>query len=211
MRYASIDIETTGLDHNTCQILEFGCVLDDTDPEKMVEMKNCPQFRALILHNQIIGEPYALALNAKLIAEIRDAKGEFKREASGSNLSMTTLPQYLASNFLGWLESNGYEVEKQESGLYGLKSGLICAGKNFASFDKRFLERLDSWNLLIRMKHRVIDPAMFYMHPTDPEPPKTEVCYERAGILEVPAHTAVEDAVKVCLLVRHAMRFYGAT
>jgi hypothetical protein len=200
MKYASIDIETTGLNPDTCQILEFGCVLDDTDPEKMAEIKNCPTFRAVLVHKVIHGEPYALALNAALIAEIRDVK-ELK---VGKNWSCYLEPDTLADTFFDFLIENGYEADEEK-----LKSGLICAGKNFASFDKQFLLKVPDWEWQIPMKHRVIDPAMWYMHPNDKEPPKTELCYERANISDIVAHTAVEDAQKVCLLIRHAMKHFG--
>jgi hypothetical protein len=208
MRYASIDIETTGLNPETCQILEFGCVLDNTDPDEMVEVKNLPTFRALILHKEIHGEPYALAMNHKLIAEIRDAKGDFVLDKDGKNWACKLQEDLLADTFFDWLTENGYEADEERNAK--LRSGLICAGKNFASFDKQFLLRTPDWDWQIPMKHRVIDPAMWYMHPDDKEPPKTELCYERANISDIVAHTAVEDAMKVCLLVRHAMKFYGA-
>ena len=37
MKYASIDIETTGLDPETCAIIEIGIILDDLAERKPVD------------------------------------------------------------------------------------------------------------------------------------------------------------------------------
>ena len=60
MRYVSIDIETTGLDPETCQILEIGAVWDDwTKP-----IDELPVYHRLVVHKEYRGSAYALALNA---------------------------------------------------------------------------------------------------------------------------------------------------
>lgn len=43
MRYCSIDIETTGLNPDTCDILQFAAVLDDlNDPKPLVDLLVLP-------------------------------------------------------------------------------------------------------------------------------------------------------------------------
>lgn len=56
----SIDIETTGLDPNTCQILEIGAVAGDA------------QFHCYVDNDLIHGEPYALQMNHKILKKIAD-------------------------------------------------------------------------------------------------------------------------------------------
>ena len=63
MPYVSIDIETTGLDPETCQILEIGAVLDDwTKP-----IDELPVYHRLVYHKEYRGSAYALAMNANLL------------------------------------------------------------------------------------------------------------------------------------------------
>ena len=53
MPYVSIDIETTGLDPDTCQILEIGAVWDDwTKP-----IDQLPTYRRLVVHSEYRGTP----------------------------------------------------------------------------------------------------------------------------------------------------------
>jgi DNA polymerase III epsilon subunit-like protein len=56
MKYVSIDIETTGLNPKTCQILEFAAVADGKEP-----------FHYYIKHDYLSGDPYALQLNASIL------------------------------------------------------------------------------------------------------------------------------------------------
>ena len=66
MPYVSIDIETTGLDPETCQILEVGAVFDDWTKA----IGDLPKFHCYVIHKQIVGQPYALALNADTLRRI---------------------------------------------------------------------------------------------------------------------------------------------
>jgi DNA polymerase III epsilon subunit-like protein len=83
------------------------------------------------------------------------------------------------------------------------KTALTAAGKNFASFDRQFLKRLPRFEQVVRLRHRTLDPAVLYWHPLeDEELPSSKTCYERAGLDNKVAHTAVEDALAVVRLVR---------
>jgi hypothetical protein len=99
--------------------------------------------------------------------------------------------------FLAWLEKNGIDTKK----------GFQPAGKNFASFDKPFLEHnIPRWKQEVKMKHRTIDPGNLYWDIGNEVIPDTKTCYERALLDPTVAHTAVEDAKGVVLLVRAAMK-----
>ena len=55
-KYVSLDIETTGLNPENCQVLEIGAVIDDgTTP-----IEECPTFHCYVDHGLILGEPFAV-------------------------------------------------------------------------------------------------------------------------------------------------------
>jgi DNA polymerase III alpha subunit (gram-positive type) len=62
MKYASIDIETTGLDPQQDQILEIGIIIDDGGP-----IETLPGLNLIIRRQRIIGHPIALAMNHKIL------------------------------------------------------------------------------------------------------------------------------------------------
>jgi DNA polymerase III epsilon subunit-like protein len=179
MRYAAIDIETTGLDAARCQILEIGCVVE-TDWKTPVE--ELPTFRALVHPGRIEGELPALVMNAGLLKEIVESPSESKvlRVAIGQ-----------LSDFL--------------IGLFG-KGSITIAGKNFAAFDLRFLRQCDEW-CWVHHKHRFIDVGNLWWHPeVDTCLPSLVECRDRAGTPFRSAHSAVEDCRCVVELVREATR-----
>ncbi len=76
------------------------------------------------------------------------------------------------------------------------------AGKNYASFDDRFLQQLPGGEDLHRF-HRCIDPGMRYWNPRiDKVPPDTKTCLQRAGIDTEVQHEAIDDALDVIRLIR---------
>lgn len=82
----------------------------------------------------------------------------------------------------------------------------VVAGKNFASFDDKFLRMLPHFDEHIKYVHRVIDPAMLYWNPmVDQRPPDTKTCMERAGLKGEVTHTALGDALVVAKLIRIAV------
>jgi hypothetical protein len=68
--YVCIDLETTGLDDANCQILEFGAVIEDW----VTPFEKLKSFRCYIYHDQIVGEPYALAMNAAILKKMAGAE-----------------------------------------------------------------------------------------------------------------------------------------
>lgn len=187
MKFVSIDIETTGLDPETCQILEFGAVIDDMAKPMVVR----PQFHRYLRHKEIHGEAFALQMNHEILLKIAQPEkwSEYK----------FCHPEYLAMDFLGFLEDNHMETGK----------GIIAAGKNFAGFDKQFLLQLPGFspklNPIVRFKHRVLDPMMLYLRRSDIEPPNMDLCMERAGLKksDYRLHTALGDAYVVADLLKH--------
>jgi len=177
LRYVSIDIETTGLDPETCQILEIGAVWDDwTKP-----IHELPVYHRLVAHEEYRGNAYALALNAALLKRL-----------SGEREPWFLDPDQVADDFATWLKVCGWDGQ----------TALTPAGKNFASFDRQFLRRLPRFEQVVKLHHRTLDPAVLFWRPEDEKLPDSKTCYERAGLDNKVAHTAVEDALAVVRLVR---------
>ena len=77
MKYVSIDLETTGLNPETCQIIEFGAVIDDTaNPKPLNELPTFHLYIDHMEHNTIRGEPFALSMHSEIFRRIaeRDIK-----------------------------------------------------------------------------------------------------------------------------------------
>jgi oligoribonuclease (3'-5' exoribonuclease) len=177
LRYVSIDIETTGLDPETCQILEIGAVWDDwTKP--IDELRT---YRRLVVHSEYRGNAHALAMNAPLLNRL-----------SGERESWFLDPEQVADDLAAWLKGCGWDG----------KTALTPAGKNFASFDRQFLRRLPRFEQVVKLHHRTLDPAVLFWRPEDEKLPDSKTCYERAGLDNKVSHTAVEDALAVVRLVR---------
>ena len=200
MKYVSIDLETTGLNPLTCQILEFGAVVDDLDNLKPLE--ELPKFHAYVLPSSAevsmanlarqevvyMGEPFALQMNAGILAKIANRKNN--RE------DLFLCEDELASEFNRFLKKNG------------LTEKVLAAGKNYGTFDKRFLDAIPEWSN-IKFHHRVLDPMMLFMRKSDQEPPRLSTCLERAGLNPVITHNALEDALQVVQLIRKGLGYEG--
>ena len=181
----SIDIETTGLNAEHCQILEFGAVIDDFQNPK--PLSALPQFHCYVVHPIIIGEAAALALNAEIIRRIARREAPYKYAAPGDVHGL----------FHNFLVAN----KCQNNNEWTVK--ITVAGKNFAIFDKKFIDKIWPTNPNVIFHHRIVDPAMLYFDPKiDKIPPSLAQCLERAGMAKSVAHTAVEDALDVLAVTR---------
>lgn len=183
LRYAAIDLETTGIDPENAQILEVGCVVE-TDWVTPVE--HLPTLRLLVRpeDGMVYGHPRALAMNARLIAELADAPKPPAKQPPTETQAVYALRQFLAEH-LG-------------------RNGWTLGGKNFGSFDLQFLRRHETWNPL-QHKQRFLDPAPLWFRPAeDACLPDLPTCLARAGVPAGAAHDAVEDCRAVVRLVRAA-------
>lgn len=195
MRYVSIDLETTGLDPNTCQILEIGAVIDDLANLKPLD--ELPSFHAYVVPQSyegqeplFVGQAFALQMNAAILKKIA-----LRKENKEDNF---VLEEELASTFKTFLRKNGYAKPDK----------VVAAGKNYGTFDKLFLEQLPEWGE-VRFHHRIIDPAMLFIRKGDLVPPNLSLCLERAGLPNEVKHTAVADALQVIQLVRKGLGYEG--
>lgn len=181
-RYASIDIETTGLDPLTCQVIEIAAVVET---DWATPLDRLPTFHRLVEHDEYRGSAYAIDMNARVFRELA--------KSAEMRVTPTTCPDLLAADLSAFLTDH-------------LGRGpWTAAGKNFATFDLRFLERLPRWAEHVRLRHRVIDPAALWLDPVkDDRLPDTPTCLDRAGAANSDAHHPVADARAVIELVRRA-------
>jgi oligoribonuclease (3'-5' exoribonuclease) len=179
--YVSIDTETTGLDWRTCQVIEIGAVIDDYK----TAIVDLPTFRCYVDHGLFTGQPYALSMHPEIFRAI--ATGDTDVEILDSD--------EVADHFAGWLDKNGLNPAKEKT---------LVAGKNFAAFDKPFLEELPMWVAEVNPHHRIIDPGnIFYIPGVDDGPPDTAECLRRAKLPPVVNHKALDDAFDVVRLIRY--------
>ena len=74
MKYLSIDIETTGLDPEKCDILEIACIIEDTEKKKSINAT--PVMLLYIDKDYYNFEPEAFEMNFKTMKSIRDEKDQ---------------------------------------------------------------------------------------------------------------------------------------
>jgi oligoribonuclease len=184
MTYVSVDIETTGLNPENCQVLEIGAVIDDG----VTPIEDCPTFHCYVDHVLILGEPFAVSMHPMIL----------RRIATHEEGYTYLQPWEVPTRFHDFLKEHGLDPEDEK---------IVVAGKNYASFDAHFLRKLTDWDKHVRVHHRILDPAAMYWQPEidGVELPDTKTCMERAGISGEVAHTAIEDARVVALLIRRAI------
>jgi oligoribonuclease len=178
MKYVSIDVETTGLDPETCDLLEVAAVVDDLSVAANID--ELPTFHCYVVKNLYKGEPYALSMHAEIFRRIHNKT-----------------PPY---NYLGDY-SVIPELYKFLIGHFG-NNKVSVAGKNFLGLDKPFLSKLPNFHWL-KLSHRSLDPGVLYWRPLiDKEVPSSKECMIRAGLSGEVAHNAVDDAKMVIKLIR---------
>ena len=221
MIYISVDVETTGLEKDRYQILSIGAILEDTT--KKLGFEEIPKFHAAILHNEITGSPFAINMNSKIIEAVAQYQNAEDQDEKNDIVHMTGMQFYqedqVVEGFYRWLFDNGLvdfdpllvdQMVKIENGksypalTSKMKPVTInVAGKNFASFDKHFLERLPRWKQVIRVRQRIIDPSVIFTSwNEDKAIPSLYECKQRAKIQGIVTHDALEDAWDVIQLLR---------
>lgn len=219
MKYISIDVETTGLEKDRYQILSIGAILEDT--EKKLSFEEIPKFHAAILHNEIVGSPYAINMNKDLIEAIVKYQTAETQDDKDDLVQKTGMQFYkedqVVEGFYRWLCDNDLVDYKFTDMMVRIENGksypaltsktkpvsINVAGKNFASFDKLFLERLPRWQQVMRIRQRIIDPSVIFTNWKDDQTlPNLQTCKERAKIEGVVTHNALEDAWDVIQLLR---------
>lgn len=223
MKYVSIDIETTGIDNENTQTLSIGLVVEDTVDIKPIE--ELPKLEIAIIRERIEGEIFAINMNRQLIADILEYKLA-RTEEERKEIVVRTGREYMYEEdvtkrifqFLfehgaldGKFDMNG-TIEVVNGKSYPALTSKMkpyyfnAAGKNFANFDNKFLERLPRWKQCLKARGRTLDPSVLYIDwKKDESAPGLSLCKERAGLGNVVTHNAIEDAMDVVMLFR---KFY---
>ena len=187
--FVSIDIETTGLDPMACDTIEVGAVIDDW----LFPLSNPPTFHCYIEKSFYRGQPYALSMHAKI----------FRRIATKEKGYLYLKPSQFAPVFGGWLRDNGAYVIDPENPEREARG--TPAGKNYASFDDKFLRMFPEYDKYIKLHHRVLDPGNLFWDPlSDSKPPGSQTCMKRCHQEGEVAHTALEDAISVAKMIQVA-------
>lgn len=222
MKYLSIDIETTGLDSENHQILSIGVIVEDT--EKKLPFEEIPKFHCAIVREEIRGGLFALNLNKNLIELINRwdiSNDSFRKEIETKNNMIFCKEDEVCEHLFrflfkqGVLDASVYDktihsmVEVVDGVFYPVvnrvskPSHLNVAGKNFATFDKLFLEKLPRWKQLFKVRQRIIDPTILFTNWTEDEQlPNLTTCKERAKTGGEVTHDAIDDAWDVIQLLR---------
>jgi hypothetical protein len=227
MKYVSIDIETTGLDPEKHQILTIGVVVEDTSNK--VPFQELPSIHIAILRDEIVGSPFAINMNKDIIESIvyyQTAKDQDEKNDLVQMKGMVFCKEDDAVEIIfRFLYDNGIEPNWKDpsdafNGHVQIVNGKtypmftsdlpkVCfnaAGKNFSSFDLRFLERLPGWKQIFRVRSRVLDPGILFTDWVNDESiPGLSDCKNRAGLDSLVTHDAVDDAKDVIALLR---KFY---
>ena len=189
MRYVSLDLETSGSNPVRHQILELAAVIEDS--RHPLPLAALPAFRRVVRHPEYAGTAGAIALNARLFAEL--ARKE-------SNAELCT-PAELLPQLREFLLAHGCKIDKHDC------VAVTMAGKNIAVFDLGFLQQLPGYGTLVRAEPAMLDPAAFYLNwHKDSRLPSMSICKARAGLGRDVAHEALADALDVVRLLRP---FYG--
>lgn len=175
MRFVSLDLETSGLSPESGdQILEVGVVVHTRWDAPVEEL---PAYRWLVRHERLSGNPVALSMNARLVAEMcRPAGADHILPGDVRPLLHTVLTRHLG------------------------EPKWVAAGKNFANFDLRFLVAAGvprEW-----FAARTLDPVALFARPDDVYPPDLTTCLRRAGLEPSNLHTALDDARDVVRCLR---------
>jgi DNA polymerase III epsilon subunit-like protein len=219
MKYISIDIETTGLDPEKNKIISVAAIIEDT--ENKLPFDECPKFNVAVLQNELIGSARAITINKQLISEIadyQDANIETRKLIDSESEYKFVREDDIAKEFYWWLDENGLGNDLNENdGYVTVLDGKIkpvinsstrpitinVAGKNFATFDMLFLKQLPWLQKLVKIRQRVLDPAILMVDwKGDTSLPNLKQCKERAGIEGIVTHNALEDAWDVIEVMR---------
>jgi len=229
MKYVSIDLETTGLSSEKHQILTFSGILEDTT--KLLSYDDSPKFNIYVLREDITGSPFAINMNIDIIGRISNylntKDSEEKRTqrmiVDGVFLYEHEIPYYLYIWFLVYHEGKEEFKNILESEIWGdrknssliakikeikecnrnQKIGCNVAGKNFSSFDKKFIDHIDKIYDFIYFRQRVLDPSALYIDwENDLTSPDLSTCKKRAGLDEFVSHESLDDAWDVIELFR---------
>ena len=210
MKYYSIDVETTGLNTEKCELLEFAALMEDTNNLKSRE--DIPTYEKIIIRDFMCGQPGAFHMNnriMKILSEYEHAelKGVF---ASGYNLIhegnlARDFYYFSLEHYAGMDKEKVDDLRRRKKMDRKLK--IWVAGKNFSAFDKIFILRIPEFSRYFQIVHRVADPSTIYTDFINDEAfSNLPTILERLDLDSNISHKASDDAWNVIQALRP---FYG--
>ena len=193
-------MESTGLDSDNNDIIEFGAVFDDLNDMKLIE--ELPRFHCYFLPpdgDSYTGQPYALSMHPTI----------FRRIAEREEPYTYVHPRKFGFMFRKWLVDTCKYVEEHD------RVTINVAGKNFGVCDYQFITKKTDLDKHVKIRHKMIDPASYFLEEGDESLPGLGLCKGRlisrtgAKLPTEVDHTAVEDALDVVSLVRYALAKVG--
>lgn len=175
MKYLSLDLETTGLDHKTCDVIMLSAIFEDTADLKPLE--KLPHFTCYIKQDYYGGEAYALGMNGWIFKEM-------------SGQVVPKYPVYTKAIALALLSDF---VKEQFNG-----DKPTLAGKNVSGFDWPFLKE----EAPFKVHHRMIDVGSVFADFSKPCLPSLSQVKLQCNLGDEVAHDAYEDALDVIKVLR---------
>ena len=223
MKYVSIDIETTGLDPEQHNILSIGLIIEDTNNLKSFE--EIPKLHILINQDNITGSLYALSMNSDIIKQMSEFKELNKQErlelTKEKNVhflrerdAVKKMYEFFYANGLCKNEhlDGGYNFYYQNGEKYKVPVfnrelepiTINVAGKNFGTFDKLFLSKMELFTKLIKIRQRIIDPSILFVDwHNDETLPSLHHCKLKCSFEDSEVkHDALMDAWDVINILR---------
>lgn len=199
MKIVTIDTETGGLVPEKASLLEIGIVLYDSEVHGKVfseiDFNKLPSLniRVRLSKSELMCDDFCKKLNIHLVEPIETET--YIDELGGYSYYNT---DDITKSILHFLVDNNFIKDDEIDGIK--KSKLNILGKNYAEFDKLFLEHhIPGYKEKIISRMRKLDPSMLYTHIDDKEAANLLTCMIRSGLysdemLKV-SHTAVQDCI----------------
>lgn len=199
MKYISIDLETTGLDPNTNQILSLGCIVEDT--KNILPYDELPKLHCYVTDKKITGDVFAINMNRKIIEKIA-TYNEIKSIQEKILYEKESGVTFTKSSEL-WTRLYYFISQHLNDGKTG-KIYVNVAGKNFGTFDKLFLDKLPKHDgHEVKFRQSILDPAILSVDwSVDERLPSLDECKARSGDHGNVTHDALEDSWDVIKLLR---------
>ncbi len=196
MKILAIDIETTGLDPLIHGITEFAAVFGDIEGKEKLSV-----FHVHVNPEGMLWSQYCLNLHYEWIGKINE------RIKAKDTHNIVNGYNQLKARFREWAVDQGlYAYEKGRD----TPSKPTAAGKCFGTFDVNFLNNRFGGEMF---RKRVLDPMHYYidLEKDGDIPPDLQTCKLRAistgcDISPNVAHNALDDALDVMILMRHAYK-----
>jgi hypothetical protein len=215
LTFASVDIETTGLDPNKDSVLEIAAGIGEVkardefaninDMSSHIYAPMWYEIRMLVIPRApITAELYILSMHSRLWGEMAKYDKLMGKDKQVIKVDLGLNPN--KQEFWVVRRETVYPIFRSWFKARNPDGFMNVAGKNYAGFDARFLRRIDpGFDDMFRA--RVIDPAPLYFRHGDEKMPSTEMCLERLKVEwpEMPSmseHSAMDDARAVTWMIR---------